>query len=214
MVKLQWLILLAILFITCLSFAQTFNLNSKFYKTGNIYAPFPKISFHYNKYSIRKQSFSKLDSLAKYFKKNDSLIIEIGVHTDSRGSTGYSRKVTQRRAQSIMEYLITKGLNPDRFIAKGHEDNVPLKIDSAYFQKTFFGTKKTKPTAKDYFGIDGRTKEKVFASFLDQKTTFISGIVLNEAFIKSLKDGGLIQCAHQMNRRTEFKIIGMYCKDD
>jgi hypothetical protein len=70
--------------------------------------------------------------------------------------------------------------------------------------------KKTKPTAKDYFGIDGRTKEKVFASFLDQKTTFISGIVLNEAFIKSLKDDGLIQCVHQMNRRTEFKIIGMY----
>ena len=92
-------------------------------------------------------------------------------------------------------------------VAKGYGEDSPKLIDSSYVQKAYFGTADAEPTAKDYSGVDGRTKEKVFASFAEQKATFVPGVVLNEAFIKSLKSNGLVQCAHQMNRRTEFKVL-------
>ena len=212
MIKFHYIILLIILFQPNLSFAQNFDLDSKDFKVGDIYRP--KIEFEYNKADLKYGSMIHLDSVAKFLVQNDNLLIEIGVHTDFRGSTEYSRRVTQRRAQSIMEYIITKGLNPERFIVKGYEDDVPIKIDSAYFQKTFVGTKITKPTAKDYSGIDGKTKEKVFSSFAEQKSTFVPGVVLNEIFIRSLKSNGLRECAHQMNRRTELKIIGIGYKNE
>ena len=68
--------------------------------------------------------------------------------------------------------------------------------------------------SKDYSGIDGGTKEKVFSSFAEQKSTFVPGVVLNEIFIRSLKSNGLRECAHQMNRRTELKIIGTGYKNE
>ena len=167
----------------------------------------PNIEYEYNKATLKPSSKLKLNTLVDIMKENPGLVIELGSHSDFRGSAEYNRNLAQRRAESAVNYLISKGVVKERMVAKGYGEDSPKVIDSSYVQKAYFGTADAEPTAKDYSGVDGRTKEKVFASFAEQKATFVPGVVLNEAFIKSLKSNGLVQCAHQMNRRTEFKVL-------
>jgi len=55
-----------------------------------------------------------------FFKDNKDLTIEIGSHTDSRGSDAYNLKLSQARAQSVVDYLIGKGIAPERLVAVGY----------------------------------------------------------------------------------------------
>ena len=167
----------------------------------------PNIEYEYNSADLKSSSKLKLNTLVDVMKENPGLVIELGSHSDFRGPADYNRKLAQRRAESAVNYLVSKGVVKDRMVAKGYGEDSPKVIDSAYGQKAYVGTADSEPTTKDYSGIDGRTKEKVFASFAEQKATFVPGVVLSEAFIKLLKSNGLIQCAHQMNRRTEFKVL-------
>jgi outer membrane protein OmpA-like peptidoglycan-associated protein len=61
-----------------------------------------------------------LDSILIFFKENPDLKIEIGSHTDSRGSDEYNNKLSQARAQSVVDYLIGKGIPEDRLLAHGY----------------------------------------------------------------------------------------------
>lgn len=167
----------------------------------------PNIEYEYNKATLKAISKLKLKKLVTILNENEGLVIELGSHSDYRGPADYNRDLAQRRAESAMNFLISEGIDKDRIVPKGYGEDSPKVIDSSYVQKAYFGTADAEPTAKDYSGVDGRTKEKVFASFAEQKATFVPGVILNEAFIKSLKSNGLVQCAHQMNRRTEFKVL-------
>lgn len=113
-------IILLIMFGSCFSFAQNFNLNSKKFTIGDTYVSNPKILFDIASYEIRTESYSQLDSIAAFLIKYDSLIIEVGAHLDNRASNHSSRRLDQKRAESIVEYLIEKGINSDRLIAKGY----------------------------------------------------------------------------------------------
>ena len=72
------------------------------------------------KATLRPESFPSLDSLLSIFSQNPDITVEIGSHTDSRGSDLYNMKLSQARAQSVVDYLISKGIAPDRLIAKGY----------------------------------------------------------------------------------------------
>lgn len=78
------------------------------------------IYYDYDKANLREESFPALDTLVVLFKQNADLIIEIGSHTDSRGSDKYNQDLSQRRAQSVVDYLVEKGINADRLVAKGY----------------------------------------------------------------------------------------------
>ncbi len=69
---------------------------------------------------LRPESFPALDTLLSLFKQNPDITIEIGSHTDSRGSDAHNLKLSQGRAQSVIDYLISKGISPERLIAKGY----------------------------------------------------------------------------------------------
>ncbi len=60
-----------------------------------------------------------LDSILIFFNDNKDLTIEIGSHTDSRGSDSYNLKLSQARAQSVVDYLVLKGVAKDRLVAVG-----------------------------------------------------------------------------------------------
>jgi peptidoglycan-associated lipoprotein len=167
----------------------------------------PNIEYEYNKADLKAISKLKLRDLVRIMKENPGLVIELGSHSDFRGSADYNRDLALRRAEAAVKFLVSEGIVKDRMVPNGYGEDAPRKIDSTYVQKAYFGTADAEPTAKDYSSIDGRTKEKVSASFADQKATFVPGVILNEAFIKLLKSNGLVQCAHQMNRRTEFKVL-------
>ncbi len=80
----------------------------------------PNIYYDYNKATLREESKLVLDSILIFFSDNKDLAIEIGSHTDSRGSDVYNEKLSQARAQSVVDYLIMKGVAESRLTAKGY----------------------------------------------------------------------------------------------
>lgn len=88
-----------------------------------------EISFDFDKYTLRPSSNIFLDSLANFLQKNDSIILEVRNHRDTRGPNYYSRNITQSRAQAVVNYLIEKGIERERLIPKGYGDVMPLVSD-------------------------------------------------------------------------------------
>ena len=119
----------------------------------------PNIEYEYNKATLKPSSKLKLNTLVDIMKENPGLVIELGSHSDFRGPSEYNRNLAQRRAESAVNYLISKGVVKERMVAKGYGEDSPKVIDSSYVQKAYFGTADAEPTAKDYSGVDGRTKE-------------------------------------------------------
>ena len=86
------------------------------------------IYFDNNKSVITPQGAAELDKLAYAMSQNDKLVIYIKSHTDSRGTDEYNIDLSQRRANSTVQYLISKGITADKLSAKGFGES-ELKID-------------------------------------------------------------------------------------
>lgn len=112
-----------------LSLAQQFNLDSSKFKVGDVYISNPKILFEFANWSIKNESYAHLDRIADFLISHDSLVIEIGVHTDSRESDWSSRRLDVKRAESIQEYLNNKGVELDRLTAQGYGKTVLIISD-------------------------------------------------------------------------------------
>jgi outer membrane protein OmpA-like peptidoglycan-associated protein len=73
-----------------------------------------------DKWDIRPDAALVLNELTKLMKENPTLKIELGSHTDSRGSDSYNMTLSQKRATSAVDYIIKNGIKSDRIIAKGY----------------------------------------------------------------------------------------------
>jgi len=76
-----------------------------------------------NKWNIRPDAALILDKLARILTDNPDVRIEIGSHTDSRGTAEANLLLSQRRSESVMAYLIKKGIAPSRLVAKGYGES-------------------------------------------------------------------------------------------
>jgi outer membrane protein OmpA-like peptidoglycan-associated protein/tetratricopeptide (TPR) repeat protein len=76
-----------------------------------------------DKYNIRPDAAIVLDKLAKILIDNPEVRIEIGSHTDSRATAEYNMKLSQNRSESVMAYLIGKGIVKSRLVAKGYGES-------------------------------------------------------------------------------------------
>lgn len=79
--------------------------------------------------SLRSESFVELNKMVEFLNRNASVRIEIGGHTDTRGDAKENMSLSQRRAESVVNYLITKGINRDRITAKGYGESKPIYSD-------------------------------------------------------------------------------------
>jgi outer membrane protein OmpA-like peptidoglycan-associated protein len=84
------------------------------------------IFYDYNKSSLRASSFNELDKVVELLNKNPKMKVELGAHSDSRGSDAYNLKLSQDRAQSCVDYLTSKGINKARLNAKGYGESKPI----------------------------------------------------------------------------------------
>lgn len=107
-----------------------FDLTSKQFNRGDVYVLNPHDLFGLAQWKIKPESYAQLDSITLFLVKNDSLFIEIGVHSDSRGSDHFSMSLEGHRAESIANYLIEKGVDSNRLSAKGYGDYNLLISDS------------------------------------------------------------------------------------
>ena len=78
------------------------------------------IFYDFDKFNIRKDASVILDELVRTLYENSTLKIELASHTDSRGSNEYNLNLSQKRAQSVVDYLVGRGISRDRLVAKGY----------------------------------------------------------------------------------------------
>jgi len=134
----------------------------------------PNILYDFNKWDLRPESMVSLDKLVETLNDNPNVTIELMSHTDSRDTEEYNMQLSQRRAQSVVDYLINKGIDPERLSARGYGESSPKIVDAQL--------------ASEY-------------SFMKE------GNLLNEQFIDSLSNEEQKEIAHQINRRTEFRVL-------
>lgn len=84
------------------------------------------IYFGYDSADIRKEAARELDKLVVLLNDNPDLKIEMSSHTDSVASDAYNLQLSQRRAESTVNYLIRKGIATDRLVAKGYGESKPI----------------------------------------------------------------------------------------
>jgi peptidoglycan-associated lipoprotein len=138
----------------------------------------PNILYDLAKWNLRPESMKALDELVQTMNDNPTIVIELGSHTDSRPIPMSNDTLSQHRAESVVNYVIEKGVSAERLVAKGYGQRVP------------------------------RTLDKNIGHFK-------SGDVLTDAFISKLKTSALKEEAHQLNRRTEFRVLRTnYIKGD
>jgi outer membrane protein OmpA-like peptidoglycan-associated protein len=109
-----------------------------------------------NSAQLRKESYPELSKLAELMTLNPTIRIEIGGHTDTRGDEKENLKLSAERARAVLEFLLTKGIDPKRMDSKGYGESKPVYSDS---------------------------------------------------LISSMKTEDEKEKSHQMNRRTEYRII-------
>lgn len=109
---------------------------------------FPEVRYAYNKSELlvneEVNSKDSLNFLYQTLVDNPTIIIELQAHTDSRGGDSYNKKLSQERAQSCVNYLISKGIEAERMVAKGYGES-RLRISDAQIAK--LNTKEEKEAA-------------------------------------------------------------------
>ena len=85
------------------------------------------IFFDFDKTTLKEESFVELDKVVEFLDNNSSVEIEIAGHTDSKGSDDYNLNLSQGRAQAVVDYIISHGIDSYRLVAKGYGETVPLE---------------------------------------------------------------------------------------
>lgn len=81
---------------------------------------FPEVQYELGSYKLKENSKDSLEFLYELLVDNHTLVIELQAHTDSRGSDEANMELSQKRAQSCVDYLIERGIRRDRMVAKGY----------------------------------------------------------------------------------------------
>lgn len=89
---------------------------NKTFRIENIY-------YNFDRYNIRKDAKPELDKLVSIMNENP-INVELGSHTDSRGSDSYNLKLSQKRAASVVKYIISAGIDESRITAKGYGETM------------------------------------------------------------------------------------------
>jgi peptidoglycan-associated lipoprotein len=138
-----------------LDFSKTFEyeiLLESFNKTFEI----PNIEFEFGRWDLTESSKHTLDSLIRIMNDNPYIVIELSAHTDMIGTDESNMHLSQRRANSVVEYFKQKGVPQGRLIAVGHGKRQPKTITVANPQYPFL----TKGTILDEDFVNSLTPEQ------------------------------------------------------
>ncbi|MCB0760335.1 MAG: PD40 domain-containing protein [Flavobacteriales bacterium] len=88
------------------------------------------IFFDTDKYDLKPQSMVELNKLVEFLILNRHTRVEIGGHTDDIGSEADNQLLSERRAQAVVDYVVSKGIEPFRLVAKGYGESQPVVPNS------------------------------------------------------------------------------------
>jgi outer membrane protein OmpA-like peptidoglycan-associated protein len=84
------------------------------------------VFYEIDSWQLKKESITELDNLVSLLSENSNLVMEIGGYTDSTGSEQYNMALSEKRALSVVNYLIKRGISSDRLKYKGYGNTSPL----------------------------------------------------------------------------------------
>ncbi len=129
------------------------------------------IFFDLDKADLRPESMVSLDKLVETLNDNPNIVVELGSHTDSRASDAYNLDLSRRRAQSVVNYLIEKGISRERLVAKGYGESQPKNVDRqdhAAYSFLPVGSSLT----ENFINALGDDDRMEMAHFLNRRTEF------------------------------------------
>ncbi len=85
-----------------------------------------RVNFDFGKSSLTKESFAEMEELLEFMKRKKLAVIEIAGHTDDVGEPAANLILSQKRAESVRNYLISNGIKAERVIAKGYGEEQPI----------------------------------------------------------------------------------------
>jgi peptidoglycan-associated lipoprotein len=129
------------------------------------------IFFDLDKAELRPESMVSLDKLVETLNDNPNIVIELGSHTDSRASDAYNDDLSRRRAQSVVNYLIEKGIPRDRLVAKGYGESQPKTVDKKDNAAYSFLPEGTVLSENYIIGLGDEDRQEM-AHFLNRRTEF------------------------------------------
>ena len=107
------------------------------------------IYYDLDKFNIRTDAAVELDKLVQILKDNPTVKIELSSHTDDRATDAYNNKLSQNRAQSAVDYIVSKGIEKDRLVAKGYGET-RLIIKKAQTEEEHQKNRRTEFTILSY----------------------------------------------------------------
>lgn len=145
----------------------------------NIPVLIENIFYEFDRADLTPESTEALDKLVTMMEENPNITIELGAHCDFRGNDAYNQRLSQRRAESVVRYLIEHGVKSDRLTAVGYGESRPKVITKKLAESLIAGTPKVAVVEND---------------------------TLTEAFILK-KDKDEQEVLNSLNRRTEFRVL-------
>lgn len=133
---------------------------------------FPAVLYDLGKATLRPESKDSLNFLYQTLIDNPNAVIEIGSHTDSRGSDAANKKLSEARAKACVDYLVNeKGIAPERLKAAGYGETKPLKMaDGNVLTEKYIMGKKTKQEQEALHQLNRRTAFRVLSwDYVDPK---------------------------------------------
>ena len=139
----------------------------------------PEIRYDLSKWDLKDEFMDSLMDLYLVMVNNPNIVVEIRAHTDCRPFIGLTNDtLSQRRAQSVVDYLAARGIERDRMVAKGYAERVPRTLD-----------------------------RDVYIHVAGKPYIFSAGTTLDCDYIANLPTPEHQEAAHQLNRRIEFLIL-------
>ncbi|KWW29500.1 MAG: peptidoglycan-associated lipoprotein [bacterium P3] len=139
----------------------------------------PEIRYDLSKWDLKEEFMDSLMDLYLVMMNNPDIVVEIRAHTDCQPFIGLTNDtLSQRRAQSVVDYLVSRGIERDRLVAKGYAERMPRTLDR---------------------DITVRRGGRAY--------NFSAGTTLECDYINRLPGDDYREVAHQLNRRIEFQIL-------
>ncbi len=131
----------------------------------------PDILYDLAKWDLKPQYQDSLQGLIQTLRDNPKLVIELASHTDSRDSYERNDILSQKRAQSVVDYLIMRGINPKRLVAKGYGERNPRVLKKDIVKDGFLFKAGTK-LDEDFINSLPGNAQKEAAHALNRRTEF------------------------------------------
>ena len=144
------------------------------------------IFYAFDKATLLPESKNALDSLILMLKENPNITIELSAHTDYRGAEDYNKKLSQKRAESVVKYLINHGIAADRLTAVGYGEEKPKTIRRKVAER--YPWLKENDVLTEEFILKLKPEQQETANALNRRTEFK---VLRTTYNMFDKDGNL-----------------------